>query len=256
MTPIFDSLSHPTLTAKWQNVEASFSHLDSALKEENFLGSLAVGLAGVEGYAHESFYKACSAYPLLYPIAGIDPRTCDTRELDFIQNLGFYGVKVHPRYSSLSLEEDRLLLLELFKELERRGLPLLFCTYFHTRLGAYPKQDPLYSFIRLIESLELKIVLLHGGDVRLLEYAELVRFQDNLLLDLSLTICKYEGSSLDLDIAFLFSNFDRRICLGTDHPEYSHKKLRERFEHFSQGLEKDKRENIAHKNIMSFLGIL
>ena len=62
------------------------------------------------------------------------------------------------------------------------------------------------------------MVLLHGGDVQLLRYAELVRFNANLILDLSLTIMKYAGSSLDADLSFLFREFDRRICIGSDHP--------------------------------------
>jgi len=82
-----------------------------------------------------------------------------------------------------------------------------------------------------------------------------VRFHKNLLLDLSFTIMKYEGSSIDLDIRFMFRNFDRRICIGTDHPEYSPAALEKRFSFFSQGLSEEKKQNIAYMNLTGFLGI-
>jgi len=84
---------------------------------------------------------------------------------------------------------------------------------------------------------------------------ELVRFNNNLLLDLSMTIMKYEGSSIDLDIQYLFKHFDKRICIGTDHPEYSPKELEKRFIYFSKDISDEKKRNIAFLNISKFLGI-
>ena len=58
-----------------------------------------------------------------------------------------------------------------------------------------------------------------------------------------------------MDIQFLFQQFDRRVCVGTDHPEISHKQLRERFDYFSSYTTIEKATNIAYKNIVNFLGI-
>ena len=52
----------------------------------------------------------------------------------------------------------------------------------------------------------------------------------NVLLDLSNTLLRYQGSSLDRDIAWLFRSFDRRICIGSDYPDYEPGQLRARFE--------------------------
>jgi predicted TIM-barrel fold metal-dependent hydrolase len=124
----------------------------------------------------------------------------------------------------------------------------------HCRIEDYPLSDPLYSLVRLLKRCpNARVVLVHGGDVRLLEYAELVRFNQNLLLDLSLTIMKYRGSSLDTDIGFLFRQFDRRLCVGTDFPEYSPAALRARFDDFSRDLPAEKVENIAYRNLQTFL---
>ena len=78
---------------------------------------------------------------------------------------------------------------------------------------------------------------------------------NNTLLDLSLTLCKYAGSSLDMDIQFLFKSFDRRVCIGSDHPEIRLSQVRERFNHFAANTAKEKAENIAYKNILSFTEI-
>jgi hypothetical protein len=98
-------------------------------------------------------------------------------------------------------------------------------------------------------------VLAHGGVTELLKYADLVRFAPQLLLDLSFTIMKYAGSSLDLDLAYVIKNLDQRVCVGTDFPEFDHAALRKRFEALTRGLPAAKIRNAASENIRSFLGI-
>jgi predicted TIM-barrel fold metal-dependent hydrolase len=97
---------------------------------------------------------------------------------------------------------------------------------------------------------------MHGGTVRLLETIEIVRSYNNVLLDLSFTICKYNGSSLDMDIQFAFDTYDRRICIGSDFPEFSPRDLRERFIFFSNAIPHEKAENIAYRNIAHFLHLI
>jgi predicted TIM-barrel fold metal-dependent hydrolase len=99
------------------------------------------------------------------------------------------------------------------------------------------------------------MVLLHGGTVEMLRYAESIRTNPNVLLDLSYTLQRYEGSSLDQDISYLFRTFDRRICIGTDYPDYEPAQVRVRFEALANGLPRDKRENVGWKNIVKFLKI-
>jgi hypothetical protein len=68
-----------------------------------------------------------------------------------------------------------------------------------------------------------------------------------------MTFMKYQGSSLDLDIRFLFERFDKIICIGTDFPEYTHREVRKRFVEMSRGLPRGKADNIAFRNIEDFL---
>jgi len=255
MKPFFDSLTHPTLTGEWpngKNLDASFRSLDEQLDKENFRFALAVGLHDVEDYSHRLFIAACKKYPKLIPIAGYDVHIKNfEQELENIKQLGYKGIKIHPRYSGLNYSDNNL--NDVFKYCGSIGLVVMYCTYAHTSLINYPVRDPFYNFVEYAKGCEdTRIILVHGGDVELLKYAELVRFNPNVLLDLSLTMMKYKNSSLDLDISFLFNTFDRRICIGTDHPEYSHKELRERCDFFFKGLSEEKQRNIAYLNLINF----
>jgi predicted TIM-barrel fold metal-dependent hydrolase len=256
--PIFDSLSHPTLTGRWIDGErdAGFESLARDLARWGFSGACAVGLAGVGGYAHEAFLEACAPHPALVPIAGLDPSDPDALggELERIAALGFRGVKVHPRLARWTPTADAL--GALLRAAAANGLPVLYCTYRHAPLASYPGEDPFYVLVRALQKApEARVILMHGGDVSLMRHAELVRFNDNLLLDLSFTMLKYRGSSIDADIAFLLRGFDRRICVGTDHPELRHQDLRERFDKLTTGIEREKVENAAFRNIETFLGV-
>jgi len=253
--PILDSLAHPTMTGNWGRHQGvcSFESLATALDATGYSGACAVGLAGIEGYEHEAFIDACRPHGKLVPIAGYDPATPDAHKtIERLKRIGYRGLKLHPRYSRVTMNLRSL--IPIFRAAGDLDLTVFYCTYLHGPLTCYPRRDPFYDLVRLLEQApSTRVVLVHGGDVSLMRYAELVRFNSNLLLDLSLTIMKYAGSSLDMDIRFLFSQFDRRICIGTDYPEYSHTDLRRRFEELSAGLLEDKRENIAFKNLGSFL---
>jgi predicted TIM-barrel fold metal-dependent hydrolase len=255
LIPLFDSLAHPTLTGDWgpSRAVAHFDHLMAELEGAGFAAACAIGMAGVGGYEHEAFIDRCRPYPRLVPIAGFDPSVPDAgAEIGRLARLGFRGIKLHPRYSGVTRDLDAL--GAAFRAAAGHDLVVFYCTYMHGPLASYPRSDPLYDLVSLLEAApEVRAVLVHGGDVNLLRYAELVRFNHNLLLDLSLTMMKYQGSSLDMDLRFLFEKFDRRICVGTDYPEYSHGAVRSRFEQLSHGLAPDKVENAAFGNLSRLL---
>lgn len=264
MIPIFDSLVHPTLNGSWILPKwpecASISKLKEQMQTNNVCGAFAVGMVGIGGYEEDKFLcmvrqeGECKLFPIAFFSFDKETGTDCEKRLWEIKNKGYSGIKLHPRIGGFLLDDVRLpLVIDKANEL---GLVVLLCTYFYSN-----KQDMTVNNIdnlgKLLSKIKdcSKVVLLHGGGVRLLETMEIVRAFPNTLLDLSLTFCKYAGSSLDIDIKFLFEHFDQRICIGTDHPEFSHKELRERFEYFSEGISDIKLENIAYKNIMKFSGV-
>jgi predicted TIM-barrel fold metal-dependent hydrolase len=125
----------------------------------------------------------------------------------------------------------------------------------HAPLDQYPRTDPFMTTVELLRQAPgTRVVLVHGGDVQLLRYSQLVRHNPRLLLDLSHTMLAYEGSSLDADLRFLFERRDQRICVGSDHPEFRPDDLRRRFDELANGISYAALENIGHANLQRFLG--
>jgi predicted TIM-barrel fold metal-dependent hydrolase len=254
---LFDSLAHPTLSGRWlaSTRAARFDELVAELRANGYRGACAIGLAGVEGYRHEDFMAACRPHPELIPIAGFHPdHDATPAALRALREMGFRGIKIHPRFSGLT---RRLTSLgPTLQAAGEAGLVVFFCTYQHCGIEDYPDADPLASLVAVLrEAPRTKVVLVHGGDVSVLRYAQLVRHNPQLLLDLSMTLMKFPGSSVDADLGFLFRHFDRRICIGTDWPEYGMAEVRVRFEQFAAGLPADKRRHIASANLLGFLGL-
>ena len=248
MQIILDSLIHPTINGKWitSSKPTSFAHINEliSIKDIKYF-ACAVGISGISNYSHDTFMKECKKYSNLIPIAGINPElssNLDT-ELHYIQELGYKGIKIHPKLNNLSFTSKKLDIL--FKKAANLNLPIFLCTYnYQNSLNML--NNNFQNLVKLINSnLKTKIVLLHGGDVEIKKYMELVRSNKNLILDLSFTILKYKGSSLDLDLKYLFNNFDQRICIGSDYPDFTPLELIERIDELSNNISNCKKDNIT-----------
>ena len=262
--PIFDSLTHPTLDGNWIMPKypacASIDSLQIQMQQYNICGAFAVGMQGIGGYNEDAFLQMITdngknrLFPIAFYIFAEKNNETIYQDLLVIKSKGYTGIKLHPRMGDFSMDDIRLpYVINVANEL---GLVVLLCTYFYNnRIGC--SANTIDSLTEMLAHLSptSKVILLHGGGVRLLEMMEVVRAFPNTLLDISLTMCKYAGSSLDLDIQFLFQQFDRRVCIGTDYPEIAHKQLRERFNYFASNTTTEKAENVAYKNILNFAGL-
>ncbi|MEO5570202.1 MAG: hypothetical protein ABIT08_01635 [Bacteroidia bacterium] len=261
--PIFDCLTHPSISGEWIKgapaYDSSLKTLSDEMKINNVKWGFAVGMKGVGNYSEEKYvFFIKKKAPQLFPVAFIDVNKLSSSAkinsyLKKLKKLGYSGIKLHPRLGDFNLTDKKL--PALIKSANDLQLTVLLCTYFYSNVsGSY--KNSVESLAMMMERIRNeKIILLHSGSVRLMEVAEIARSFKETLLDLSFTLVKYEGSSLDADIKFLFRNFDQRICIGSDFPEFSLSKLRERFNFFSNGVEKNKLENIAFKNVLNFAGI-
>jgi predicted TIM-barrel fold metal-dependent hydrolase len=257
---IFDSNAHPTLTGRWptKNRDASFGLLSKYINREEVIGACAVGLWNIESYNHISYANSCKIHDKMVPIAGFAPKNNSSikEELTKLKELGFKGIKIHSRSCNSDLILDKNQFIETFKCAAELDLIVMYCSFLSIEIGQFPSSDPYWDLIEILkECQETKVIIVHGGATRLLLYAELVRFNPNLLLDLSFTIMKYRNSSIDSDIKFLFSTLDQRLCLGSDFPEYSIKDVRDNALRLADGLPVDKIENIFFKNIMNLLDL-
>ena len=258
--PIIDSLTHPTIDTNWilpqYPQKSAIDKLISNMDHCNISHALAVGMKGIGQYDEKQYIDFIKPHThRLIPIAFFDLNDDLTladisHKLSTIKILGYKGIKLHPRISNFKLQNP--LLAPIIKQANELQLSVLLCTYFYSQSSnSFNNIEQLANLIFKLDGAQ--VILLHAGTVRLLETIEIARANNNVLLDLSLTICKYKGSSLDLDIQFAFNSFDKRICIGSDFPEFSGSELRERFNFYAKNIQKNKMENIAFRNILKFL---
>ena len=114
--------------------------------------------------------------------------------------------------------------------------------------------DPTSAAADIIDRIALecpdtRIVLLHGGASEMLQVFEMVRMHPQLILDISFTLLRYAGSSLDRDIRFVCKNLDQRVTVGSDFPEYTQTQMIEQFQSVTDGLPEDKLARIRSGNL-------
>jgi predicted TIM-barrel fold metal-dependent hydrolase len=261
--PLFDSLTHPTLDGTWIGAVPSkntLPELESEMTANNVEWAFAVGMKDIGGYSLEAYADYIrTASQKIFPIAYYDYNESDTgreivRKLENISRCGYAGIKVHPGFSAIDIRSQGL--REVLSEAGARQLPVLLCTFLH-RQSYHGMPFSYLDFGPLLASLPQtsKVILIHGGDVNLLALMEISRPYQNVLLDLSFTLCRYEGSSVDLDIRYLFHHYDQRICVGSDNPQFSLAQFRRRFDEMAAGLDREKSLNVAHRNLQSFIGV-
>jgi predicted TIM-barrel fold metal-dependent hydrolase len=255
---LFDSLSHPTLSGEWfgRGIDASIDTLVRGMKNTGFVRACAVGLAAHEGYQHEAFAAHCRPFPQLVPVAGVVPKFAPEidQELDAVSDLGFCGIKLHPRLSQFGYDDARL--VDTFRAANRRRLAVFLCTYFHAEIKSFPDSDPLYAVARTLKSApDTRLVLLHGGTVELMRWMQFARHTPSILFDISFTLMRYRGSSIDADLAWIFDGFHDRTCIGTDHPEYGHAEVSLRFQQLSERSRPEAVRKIGGLNLARFLGV-
>ena len=134
------------------------------------------------------------------------------------------------------------------------GIPVLFCSHLH---GLDPVAPGITEVVEryAVVAPGTTLLIMHGGMSRLLDLFELARQFDNVHLDLSFTMNRYAGSSVDSDLRFVLENLDRKVTLGSDFPEYDHMATRTRFDALSEGIAAEKIENVLWNTARRIFGV-
>jgi predicted TIM-barrel fold metal-dependent hydrolase len=249
----FDSLVHATEDGTWLGGTTYDASIDRLVQEMDRAGVERACLVGIADHASNvDVSKFAQLYPDRFvPIAGFNPAQL-IGESDVMPALadlvraGFAGIKLHPRLNHYDPLDPRCLAtVDAAGDL---GLAVFLCTLCHQRDRHVP------GIVEIVDKLatrpsHARLVLLHGGGTSMLDLFEIVRIHPQLLLDLSFSIVRYAGSSLDLDLGYLVSNLDQRVVLGSDFPQYVPAQALARFESIGLRLSADKRANILHGNL-------
>jgi predicted TIM-barrel fold metal-dependent hydrolase len=168
-----------------------------------------------------------------------------------LRELGYLGVKIHPRLTRTTFADPRL--VEVLAAAALHDLRVLVCSYNFGHPGyASGELGPAHLMAAIDAAPGAKVIVLHGGACNVLEWSEWVRPRHDVLLDLSFTIARYAGSSVDLDLEYLFDSLDERLCVGSDHPQFDLFTLRQRFDRFAGGISREKADRIAFGNLARF----
>jgi len=257
--PIVDSLVHLTPDGEWYEtgLDASLERLAERC-DRYYSKVLLVGMPGMDG-ANDYVMKLAKQQPARFvPVAGLTispgdtPATVEER-IAGLAAQGFKGIKLHPRQLQLPLDHPHIS-AAIGLAGKYRMLSLVCTVYRHPLppLGR-PIYDVLYKLC--FENTDSRIVLLHGGYFELLAVSEIVRPLENVLLDLSTTLVRFKNTHLISDIRHLFTTFDRRLCIGSDFPEYTIDDVLDsiREKDLARGLTREKVTNIFSGNLERFM---
>lgn len=256
---IFDSLVHPDPTGRWTlsrtERDASAQKLRAGMKRHGVARALAVGLGGMPGYRSEDYADwVHGELPGVSPVAFADFSVW--QQLDDVKSaaytyrqFGYRAVKVHPRISGIGYEDERF--QALLAGCAEVGLPVLVCTYNFGHPDPSCNLSPASLFAVMDDVPGSRIVALHGGGPDLLRWYEHVRIrrENDVLLDLSMTLVRYAGSSIDNDLRFVAQTLDQRTCLGSDFPDSDLETFAARTKWLLNGMNLKKARNIAFDNL-------
>lgn len=251
---IFDSSAHPTLDGTWYSGHRGVTFVDLAESLKCYPGYrvLAHGLPHIGNYSHVTFKKKCDefGFEAIAALTTTDFRKISS-EIEAIAELGYRGIEVHPRL--LGANRSLGYLTETFQACATAGLTCLLCTYEAAPPGNLPIRDPFYEICDALNSIpDVKLILMHGGASRLLQFAALARHSSTILLDLSFTFMDGLHRGMSNEIDTLLIELDQRICIGSDSPENSISDFIERLTTVLEGLPPAKAVNIAAENLNRF----
>lgn len=250
----FDSLTHVTRDGSWFGERHQDASLGMLLRDMEEAGAYRACLVSIADYVdNEIIIESARIHPDKFvPIAGVNPRVlATTRRVEAvvrqIKAQGFAGIKLHPRLNGYDPLDVKC--IAAIDAAGANGLIVLLDTLFR-RQGLATRHAPDVIDHLAAACPETKILLLHGTGPSMMELYEIVRCNDNLILDLSYTIMRYRGSNrLDSDMNFLFKSTDQLVTIGSDFPEYSPKATLQRFGELIEGVEPHRLENITHRNL-------
>ena len=187
----------------------------NASQVQNANTFLAEAVRGHDGYL---------AFGTIYP--GMDGFE---EELDRMLELGLRGIKIHPDFQKLAIDDERG--IETYKAIARRDLPVLF----HMGDDRYDFSSPerLTNLLRRVPELPRSLAHLQP---------------ESVLYDTSSTLGMIDR---ELVLRFIDKIGPDRLIFGTDFPMWSPKEELERF--LSLGLDEAEQQKILYGNFMNLL---
>jgi predicted TIM-barrel fold metal-dependent hydrolase len=180
--------------------------------------AVVLGLPGLQT-PEEVLGLCAAARDRLFPLSGVDPRrAADVGRIRHARDLGFWGLKAHPRLAGLPVNVDTW--GPVLEQAAAAGLPVVFDALPQSPDAPLAEMD-YHAFDRLARAFrEVQIVLAHACAPWVLGAYAVAKANPNVWLDVSFSVQYYAGSSVETDLAFVSDKLDRRVIYGSDFPQY------------------------------------
>ncbi len=184
----------------------------------------------------------------LISFGGIHPDTEDyKKELDLIKKYGFKGIKLHPEYQVMNINDEKYLrIMDYASELG------LIITVHAGYDGAYPNErhcspEKIADVLKHISP--DKLVLAHMGSLYMWEEVEEYIVGENVYLDTAFSIGEMEDEQF---IRMVRNHGTDRVLFATDSPWTDQK---EAVEHISKmAFTQEEKDRILYENAINLLG--
>ena len=259
---IVDSNTHISENGFWFNTKtvATIEDLLSSMSKANITKSLILPLPGV--VLNESVQALEEKYPdqiiagsFFNPNDYVNYNEAINAFIEKIVSKQKKIVKFHNRLCGYSFYDEIFLKVLEYNNSLSKPIPIAICGIFHDSSIYKAIVPPVYIFELAQKFSKTQFLILHGAGTWIFKTAEMTRSLKNVQIDLSFTISKYRGSSIDQDINWLCKNFDERIIWGSDSPEISQIKALEDLLSNVGKINSNKLDNILGNNILSLLGV-
>ena len=210
-----------------------------------------------QNWSMEEFAEALQAYPKLHGLVNLNPsdENCIEQMNTAIDELGYIGLKLHPRLQEFSIDHEDV--RKLVSYCGEKNVPVL--------IDGFPDGTHLQRGFNAMSYANLalacpdtNIIIGHMGGHYVFDFMMLAKRILNIYFDISYSFLYYRGSSVPSDMIYAMQSmkFDR-IFYGSDYPDRSLKETLEgTLEIFNgHGVEKKFMDKILFQNATEFFKI-
>jgi len=204
--------------SRYESADIAAATLDQQLDSADVEKAIVLHLA-IQPWTLKEFAGAISKHDRLVPFANIDPGQPNAEDilLSAIKDLGFAGLKLHPRLQGVVPNSKAT--ISLVKYAGDIGVPVL--------IDLFPDGGWLMLGRNILEYVELcekapktRIIVAHMGGHRVLDLMMVCKRIPNMYLDCSLSVMYYRGSHVEQDLIYAMKNLKfEKIFYGSDYPD-------------------------------------
>jgi predicted TIM-barrel fold metal-dependent hydrolase len=194
------------------------AELYAQMRDANITHCLALHLEA-QPWGIKEFADAIRPFPEIHGFVNIHPESKDSLAvLDHaIHELGFEGLKLHPRLQEFKVMSDAV--VRLAKEAGKMNIPVLIDAFpdgTHLMQGFNP-----LDYATLANTCpETTFIWAHMGGHYVIDFMMLAKRLNNVWMDTSYSLLYYRGSSITDDLAYAMKSMRfKRILYGSDYPD-------------------------------------